>query len=396
VDFTYCQACHGENLGGGFSEIPCSSTSCHTGLHAIPHPSGWTTSADANFHGDVVGSEGWDDCKTCHGSALDGGIAELACSNTSCHTDGDAIPHPTEWTTTGALLFHGDWIKQVGIASCAQCHGSDYSGGFSTVACTNASCHVGGGASPHPVLSEFTDPTHANYHGAIFWDNNFDFTDCQDCHGSNLDGGVVDYSCSNATCHTAADGVFACDNCHSSASSGLPFVNVHNQSDTTVASVGLHNSHLGSYRSIRTALTCDDCHEVPAAMWDTGHIDATPDEAEVPFGPFATSNGILAPIWDHTGGTCADTYCHGNFAFAQDTSSNTWAYTDTVIVGENVTVSWTEAYTGGEFCTFCHSYPPTGHVASTTCGGCHSSVVNTDHLSIKDPTKHINGQKNYP
>jgi hypothetical protein len=398
VGFPYCKACHGDNLGGGFSEIPCSSTSCHTSLDAIPHPSGWITPTNANFHGDPVSSEGWDGCKKCHGGALDGGIAELACSSTSCHAEGDAIPHPDEWTTSSAALFHGEWIREVGIASCAQCHGSDYTGGFSEVACTNASCHVGGGASPHPVLAEFTDPTHANYHGAIFWDNNFDFADCQDCHGANLDGGVVDYSCSNTTCHTATDGVFACDNCHSSPTSSLPFVNVRNQSDTTVASVGLHNSHLGSYRAIRSAMDCDDCHEVPASMWATGHIDATPDEAEVPFGPFATQNGTLSPIWDHTGGTCADTYCHGSFAFADDTSSNAWAYTipDSIIVGNNATVSWTEAYTGGEFCTFCHSYPPTGHIANNTCGSCHSSVVNDDHISIKDLSKHINGQKNYP
>jgi hypothetical protein len=247
------------------------------------------------------------------------------------------------------------------------------------------------------VLAEFIDPTHANYHGAIFWDNNFDFADCQDCHGSNLDGGVVDFSCS-VSCHTATDGVFACDNCHSGPTSSLPFTNVRNETDSTVASVGLHNSHLSPVRAVRPAMDCDDCHLVPTSMWATGHIDATPDEAEVPFGILATLNGSLTPLWDHSNGTCADTYCHGNFAFADDTSSNAWAYTvpDSIIVGSNATVSWTEVYTGDEFCTFCHSYPPTGHIASNTCGSCHSSVVNNDHLSIKDLSKHINGQKNYP
>ena len=394
--FSSCTACHGSDFSGGWAETSCSNISCHTGGNAIPHPGGWTTPGDEDFHGAWIAVDGYSSCKACHGNDFAGGVAELACSSTSCHTDGDAIPHPEEWTTPGALLFHGEWIKQVGIASCAQCHGSDYSGGFSTVACTNASCHVGGGASPHPVLTEFTDPTHANYHGAILWDNNFDFTDCQDCHGDNLDGGVVEYSCSNATCHTAANGVFACDNCHSSTTSGLPFVNVRNESDTTVASVGLHNSHLGSFRAVRTALVCDDCHEVPASMWATGHIDATPDEAEVPFGNLATHNGILTPSWDHTGGTCSDTYCHGNFAFAQDTSSNPFGYADTVIAGNNTTLNWTQPYSGDNICSLCHGYPPTGHLHVTGCSGCHTTVVGGDNESILDLTKHVNGQKDYP
>ncbi|MFC1546907.1 hypothetical protein ACFL5M_00110 [Candidatus Neomarinimicrobiota bacterium] len=395
--FPYCKTCHGDSFGGGFSETPCSSTSCHTGVNAIPHPAGWITPADPNFHGDLVGSEGWSNCQKCHGDDLDGGIAELACSSASCHTEGDAIPHPDEWTTSGADLFHGNWVREVGDAPCADCHGSDYLGGFTEMACTNASCHVGGGSSPHPVLAEFIDPEHANYHGAIFWDNNFDFADCQDCHGSNLDGGVVDFSCSNVTCHTATDGVYACDNCHSSATSNLPFTNVRNETDSTVASVGLHNSHLSPVRAVRPAMACDDCHEVPASMWATGHIDATPDEAEVPFGTLATHSGSLTPVWDHSGGTCADTYCHGNFAFAKDTSSYQFAYEDTVMVGNNATASWTEVYTGGNFCSFCHGYPPTGHYQTfTTCGGCHANVVGGDHLSIIDLSKHLNGQNDYP
>jgi hypothetical protein len=331
-----------------------------------------------------VGSEGWDGCKTCHGDALAGGIAELACTNTSCHTEGDAIPHPAEWTTPGAVLFHGEWIEEVGIASCAQCHGSDYTGGFSEVACTNASCHVGGGASPHPVLTEFIDPTHANYHGAIFWDNNFDFAD------------LVGFSCSNGTCHTATDGVYACDNCHSSATSSLPFTNVRNETDSTVASVGLHNSHLSPVRAVRPAMACDDCHEVPASMWTTGHIDATPDEAEVIFGSLATANGTLVPSWDHSLGTCSDLYCHGNFFWDEDSSANTFGYADTAIVGNNLTVTWTEPYSGDNFCSTCHGWPPTGHMSITTCGGCHTGVVGGDHLSIIDLSKHLNGQKDYP
>lgn len=393
-----CKVCHGSDLSGGTIELACSNTTCHTSL-LIPHPQGWTISSDDDFHGDWVATVGlgYNSCDACHGDDLSGGIAEIACSNTICHTEGGAIPHPDEWTTSGAVLFHGNWVREVGDAPCADCHGSDYSGGFTEIACTNASCHVGGGASPHPVLAEFTDPSHANYHGAIFWDNNFDFTDCQDCHGDNLAGGVVDYSCSKATCHTATEGVFACDNCHSGPASSLPFVNVRNQTDSTNASVGLHNSHLGSFRSIRIPLVCDDCHDVPASMWATGHIDATPDEAEVPFGTLATRSGTLTPYWDHSAGTCADTYCHGNFAFAKDTSSYPTAYTDSIIAGNNVTVSWTGAYTGSDFCSFCHDMPPTGHPdAYTFCGGCHISVVGADHSSIIDSTKHINGQKNYP
>lgn len=98
-------------------------------------------------------------CEACHGSphailpsALDadneqslllqGETGPLArCS--VCHTDGrtgdnphESYSHPDGWGHD-----HGDYVEDHGYASCAECHGSDYRGGWSGVSCYQ--CHDG-------------------------------------------------------------------------------------------------------------------------------------------------------------------------------------------------------------------------------------------------------------
>jgi predicted CxxxxCH...CXXCH cytochrome family protein len=380
-----CKVCHGDDFGGGHAELACNNSSCHTGGAAIPHLDGWITEGNVNFHGDWVLAEGFSDCFTCHGEDLRGGFTEVACSNSTCHTGGDAIPHPEDWATPGSDLFHGDWVPQSGLDYCADCHGEDFSGGIVELACSNGSCHLGAQAIPHPILSEFTDPTHENYHGSVFWANNWDFSYCQACHGTNLAGGVADYSCRKGDCHAQPEGIFACDNCHGSSASE-PFVDVRNQTSTDLVTVGLHTSHLHPTRNISSSLDCDDCHVVPDSMWATGHIDGSAGQAEVTFGTLATAGGTLSPIWDHSAATCSDMYCHGNFAYGS-------------VVGNDRLWTWTEAVTG-DLCGTCHGLPPTGHITGEgieRCGEyCHSNVVShVDHRTIKDKTLHINGENDF-
>ena len=108
--------------------------------------------------------------------------------------------HPDDWANPDDAL-HGEKIRAIGLSGCAECHGENFSGGTSEVAC--GECHSDGGAIPHPPLAEFIDPIHENYHGRIFWLNNWDFSGCQSCHGDDLAGGVVNASCSTAACHSS-------------------------------------------------------------------------------------------------------------------------------------------------------------------------------------------------
>ncbi|UCH61810.1 MAG: CxxxxCH/CxxCH domain-containing protein [Fidelibacterota bacterium] len=299
--------------------------------------------------------------------------------------------HPDKWDDPSDA-FHGDKIRAVGLSGCVQCHGEKFSGGTSGVACSE--CHSDGGAIPHPPLAEYIDPSHDNYHGRIFWLNNWDFSSCQACHGQNLEGGVVESACSNTACHTASGGIFACDNCHNTQANDS-FIDVRNQTGTDLVTVGTHTSHYTHPDSLTVNIDCASCHLIPDSVWAEGHIDETP-YAEVPFGIPTTADSTFTLSWDRNSATCSNSYCHGNFRFEKATSSNIWIYADSLIVGNNQTVTWTDTLTAENRCATCHSYPPTGHLQLSACGDCHTSVAGEDHLSIIDTQKHINGRADYP
>src|SRR3989339_663814 len=69
------------------------------------------------------------------------------------------------------------------------------------------------------------DSTSANFHGKFFAQQNMKFTDCQKCHGKNLDGGI-----------TLAK---SCSDCHSLAAIHL---NLNGVQDTT--SANFHGKYL--------------------------------------------------------------------------------------------------------------------------------------------------------
>lgn len=65
-------------------------------------------------------------CTECHGSDFTGGISKVAC--TQCHLESRTAPHPAFWNYTSskptawgtyAYAFHGAYAKQKGTNSCA-------------------------------------------------------------------------------------------------------------------------------------------------------------------------------------------------------------------------------------------------------------------------------------
>jgi len=288
--------------------------------------------------------------------------------------------HPEDWDDPVSAAFHGLKVSAAGLQSCKQCHGEDLDSGFTGVSCAGENCHTGVNAIPHP-LTGFTDPADENYHGRIFWENDWDFSGCQSCHGTDLDGGVVDYSCSNTACHTPAEGVFACDNCHYREGDAGSFVDVQNRTDSTLVTVGMHTSHILARHSLTAPLDCSTCHVLPDSVFAAGHLEDS--DSDVTFDSLATAKGTLSPVWDHSAGTCSDVYCHGAFDFNG-------------VTGNDSPWIWTDSLAGDNLCDTCHGYPPTGHMSVVNCGSCHKSVVGADHLSIIDTQKHINGRADYP
>ena len=108
-----------------------------------PHPEGWAALPNP-IHSPKVSAAGFEGCTPCHGTNLDGGSSGLACSSDNCHANGAAIPHTEGWASPGGI-FHGDWVRVVGINPCSKCHGEDLSGGFTNVPCGR--CHPSGGTN---------------------------------------------------------------------------------------------------------------------------------------------------------------------------------------------------------------------------------------------------------
>jgi hypothetical protein len=143
----------------------CSTSTTNSGLSLVDeqgnHPANWLSRhpvyavADSN------------QCKTCHGEDLTGGIANTSCYTAACHHG--TIPG---WVATPpAAQPHGASAKKLapgsfGFVACQICHGNDFRGGAVQVACRNADCHGGAGRSPHPAEWRTLDPYfHTNTDG---------------------------------------------------------------------------------------------------------------------------------------------------------------------------------------------------------------------------------------
>lgn len=162
-----------------------------------------------------------------------------------------------------------------------------------------------------------------------------------------------------------------CTSCHGSVSTNSAPPNaINGASTTTDIAVGAHQAHL-SGSDISDPVACTECHLVPAAIDDTGHIDSSLP-AEVVFGALATTSGV-APNWN--GASCSNVYCHGASLSGGTHTEPIW----TLVDGTQST------------CASCHGLPPAApHPQQTDCATCHSQVVNSDG-SFVDRSLHING-----
>ena len=116
-----CMECHGADLSGGTSQVSCfgNPAGCHHGP-----VSGWiSTSPAAQNHGvsakQAPGSSGFVSCQICHGRFFTGG-AQVACLNAACHGGGGASPHPANWLP-GDTFVHIS-TDQGNAPVCFTCH----------------------------------------------------------------------------------------------------------------------------------------------------------------------------------------------------------------------------------------------------------------------------------
>jgi predicted CxxxxCH...CXXCH cytochrome family protein len=413
--------CHGEFPGGNAAapvwtrvdgtQGACGT--CHGDPPPLPHPQVATC---ATCHPATVTP--WGEIDAVGGRHIDGTVDVAAQTCTSCHGDpatGNPAP-PTgtrgETLTTqpavGAHTAHlgaSNWHRQV---ACEDCHvvptSSAHSDGVATVSlgglatadgatpqwsagaltCAGTYCHGATllGARPGGVTAR--TPAWTQVDGT--------FSACgASCH-TNPPGGSHPQLGQCATCHpdvidaTGAiiaparhiDGVVdvtlpACGACHGSAANPAPPPSTTGATATTDVTVGAHAAHLtdGAYRK---ALGCAECHVVPAAVGDPGHLGPSP--AEVTFGALSRTGGAV-PAWNRTAATCANTYCHGA----------------TLPGATNPTPKWTVVNGSQVGCTTCHGNPPLApHVQSGACNTCHPMTVTAAGIIDVAGGKHIDGK----
>lgn len=157
-----------------------------TGAHSYI----WLTSAGHP----VVAKAQINSCAECHGGDFKGGISKVAC--TQCHLGNQFEVHPLLWGQY-AYALHGGYVKQNGTAGCSNlnCHGTDLAGvAGSGPSCS--SCHMGGPTSSHPLAWNADITLHASYVGQN------GTSSCRSivCHGSNLQGVFLSGPSCNA-CH---------------------------------------------------------------------------------------------------------------------------------------------------------------------------------------------------
>ena len=307
----------------------------------------------------------------------------------SCSNDADPQPdltHPAGWMEKGSANFHGRKDLTIGSDFCTPCHGEDYAGGSSGVACSD--CH---NEYPHP--DTWAVPGDNNNHAAFIRAKYWSMALCKTCHGSDYKGGLSKISC--YTCHDQPGGPEACNVCHgtntssvSDISSWAPPKDLYDHTDTSVPSVGAHQSHLTMNRWT-TAFTqdCNLCHVETNSFDAPTHINGVVD---IEFASIATHNGEVNPEYNFSSHKCSNVYCHGNFTLRKENSLNPEMYTDSLIVGNNPSLDWTGTGYNQAACGTCHILPPKGHKAYPNCYTCHYTVVDENN-NIIDKSKHING-----
>ncbi len=350
--------------------------------------------ASNSFHGVTVKDNGLESCKQCHSSKFDGGTAMVSCATANCHPNISVHQNKAGINNTTSAYFHGLYIatNQVKMSDCNQCHGTNYSGGIASPACS--SCH----STITVHQNGITDPTSQNFHGKFIASLKWDMTNCKVCHGTNYAGKVASPSCN--TCHTNSGGPEACNTCHGNfldATSIAPPKDIARNTDTKFPGVGAHSSHLTSGKI--GIVKCYECHNVPTALNSAGHIDNTA-RAEVVFKNYSYAVGTSA--YDFSSYKCNNNYCHGSFAFSKANSSYPDTYTTDKIEGNNYQPIWNKVDNTQAACGTCHgtssSNPlPKGHFDYGSglkgCATCHSGVVD-QYGKIIDATKHMDGKIN--
>jgi len=285
------------------------------------------------------------------------------------HNDTDHIDDLPAEVIFGNLALVNDapasWDRASEGCGDVYCHGATLSGGTNT--------------TPSWTVVDGTEAQCGTCHGMPPPSPHSASNDCFKCHNETVD----ENNDINLLGAKHLDGILQfipgsqpeifCTTCHGTPEvNPAPPLSVGGETETTIVQVGAHQSHLRD-GAIRAAIPCHECHLVPTAPEDPGHVDAPP--AEVIFGTLSTTGGVSGD-WIRNAETCSDAYCHGV----------------TLNGGTNTTPSWTVVDGTQAACGTCHGVPPElPHPPTSNCVNCHDETINPDGSIDIAGGKHIDG-----
>jgi len=215
-------------------------------------PSGGSHASTATL--DYIANGGSSGCAQCHGSDLSGGISGVSCfgNPAGCHHD----PVSGWDAVTPAAQQHGISAKKApgssGFASCQICHGSDFSGGGAKVSCFT--CH--GVSAPHPARP---------WHGPTYTHADTDTSNatvCAQCHFPGSPNNPANHPATPAPAGTPP-GCFNNTMCHGSTGAPHPVpYNAPSHYVVTAATFPANCSacHDISAPTVKPGPACQTCH----------------------------------------------------------------------------------------------------------------------------------------
>lgn len=291
-------------------------------------------------------------CAECHGSDLSGGISNVSCfsasrSGISCHPAG-----PGHGAGYAGGAQHGAKAK-INLAACQGCHASPASGTnprFNVVKNTLANgcetCHKAGTAHPTPwLIGRVGTPGNVANTTAHTSAGNL-ASACALCHGAAFDGvGGTAPSCMSA----AIGGI----SCHATSPVATPAgcASCHGNPPAT----GKHVKH-----AALAGLTCaTSCHN-NFGPGTVSHANGTVNTALSP--TYMAKPGVAAIL--NPNGTCSNVSCHGGQTTPPWLTGSINVNTDCTLCHASGTIQYNSYYSGehafhvsdaGLGCTSCHN-----------------------------------------
>lgn len=266
-------------------------------LPSKSHPESWAQMSVSDNHGDKVLQSGLASCAECHGKDYSGGTSKISCFK--CHAD---YPHGADWLASGKEGSHGKYLskKSFDLSSCQPCHGKELQGGDGIMACTK--CHA-----TYPHTGDWMTKGKDNFHGRYLQNANYAMAECQVCHGADYMGG---------------SGKKPCFQCHQS----FP----HNSNWSTKGNSQFHGAYLeGKGWSLSS---CQGCHG-----------------ADLQGGPGKSPCISCHQLYPHQSGWVEKSSANSHGAYLK---TNNWTLTS---------------------CAGCHGPDYTSGTDKESCGRCHNS-----------------------